>query len=115
MAPARSQLTLLQLPPTLCSMCFLLLMLLLLLLLLPLLLMPCTICSPTVVDLCQASAGCCLIQTATTNGIRIHSGCACRACLLQILELPNAAKEQLQEAWKQWMQEAGEPEGCFLC
>ncbi|KAI3437590.1 hypothetical protein D9Q98_000043 [Chlorella vulgaris] len=24
----------------------------------------------------------------------------------KILELPNAAKEQLQEAWKQWMQEA---------
>lgn len=26
---------------------------------------------------------------------------------LQVLELPDASKDQLQDAWKQWMQEAG--------
>lgn len=26
---------------------------------------------------------------------------------VQIMELPEASKEQLQDAWKAWMQEAG--------
>jgi hypothetical protein len=28
--------------------------------------------------------------------------------VLQVLELPDASKDQLQDAWKAWLQEAGE-------
>lgn len=39
-----------------------------------------------------------------------HPCCAlCTFVCVQIMELPEASKEQLQDAWKAWMQEAG---GC---
>lgn len=33
----------------------------------------------------------------------------------QVLELPEAGKEELQAAWKQWVQEAGERRSCAVC
>jgi hypothetical protein len=38
----------------------------------------------------------------------LHCCCCAGHCsLAQVLEVPDAGKDELQGAWKQWMQEAG--------